>query len=205
MSGDSNRPSVWTRSRELASREIHETAIRLFLTQGYEQTTTEQIAREVGVSQRTLFRYFGTKEDLVCGEQDALGVLLRETVERQPAGVSAWQALRTGFMALTTARHTADEALVISTLIFRTPALRARYEEKRIAWQYALLPVVRARVERPGQSADVTGHIARTVIAVSFACADAATGTWIAGEGRDDMSALYDEALRIAGQADLSA
>jgi tetracycline repressor-like protein len=34
---------------------------------GQRETTVAQIAREAGVSQRTLFRYFGTKEDLIGG------------------------------------------------------------------------------------------------------------------------------------------
>ncbi|WP_236793348.1 TetR/AcrR family transcriptional regulator [Amycolatopsis sp. GM8] len=185
----------------MASQEIFDAAIRLFTTQGYEGTTTEQIAREVGVSQRTLFRYFGTKEDLVCGEQDALGALLRKTVEEQPAEVSAWEALRTGFAEIVGANHTPEQALVIATLIFRTPALRARYEQKRIRWQYDLMPVVRDRVHTNGRDGASSDHEARAVIAISFACSDAATGTWIAGQGRDDLVDLYDQALAIARAA----
>lgn len=181
----------------MASQEIFETAIRLFTAQGYEETTTEQIAREVGVSQRTLFRYFGSKEDLVCGEQEALGTLLRKTVEEQPAKVSAWDALRTGFAEICTANHSLEQTLTIATLIFRTPALRARYEQKRIGWQYDLMPVVRDRMLAVGREGAAADHEARTVIAVSFACSDAATGTWIAGNGRDDLATLYDQALAI--------
>src|SRR5579884_4051965 len=92
--GDSLTPmtTLWDRSRQVAAQAILDTAVRLFAEQGYEQTTIAQIAREAGISQRSLFRYFGTKEDLVCGDQDALGELLKQTVEQQPAEVSAWDA-----------------------------------------------------------------------------------------------------------------
>ncbi len=78
------------RSRQVAAQTVLDTAVRLFAEQGYEQTTIAQIAREAGISQRSLFRYFGTKEDLVCGDQEALGELLKRTVEQQPAEMSAW-------------------------------------------------------------------------------------------------------------------
>lgn len=42
-----------------------EAAIKLFAKQGYHGTSTLQIAKEAGVSQATVFKYFKTKEDLL--------------------------------------------------------------------------------------------------------------------------------------------
>ena len=44
---------------------IVRTAVRLFTAQGFYGTPTAQIAKEAGVSNGTLFRYFPTKEDLI--------------------------------------------------------------------------------------------------------------------------------------------
>lgn len=41
--------TLWDRTRQLASREILDTALRLFTEQGYDETTIAQIAREAGV------------------------------------------------------------------------------------------------------------------------------------------------------------
>ncbi|MEU3341284.1 TetR family transcriptional regulator [Streptomyces sp. NPDC006668] len=197
MKRDGKASSIWERSRQLASQEIVDTAVRLFTTQGYDETTTEQIAQEVGLSQRTLFRYFGTKEDLICGDQDALGALFKKTVEEQPLDMSPWDALKVGFTSLVAGTQSPEHMLKISTLIFRTPALRARYEEKRIRWQYDLMPVIRERLRAAGREGPVADHEARTIIAVTFACTDAATGSWIASEGCEDLTALYERALDI--------
>src|SRR3954468_24627659 len=86
--------TLWDRTRQLADQEILHTALRLFTQQGYDETTIAQIAREAGVSQRTLFRYFGTKEDLLGERQERFVTLLTDTVREQPAGTGVWEALR---------------------------------------------------------------------------------------------------------------
>jgi len=190
-------PSVWERSRRLAGQEILDTAVRLFTTQGYDETTTSQIAQEAGVSQRTLFRYFGTKEDLVFSEGAALGELMKRTVDTQPADVSAWTALRNGFAATFAATHSPEQTLVLSALTFRTPSLHAGYVQRRLLWQIDLMPSIRTRLHAAGREGLAADHEARTVIAVSFACADAATATWAASGGTADAFKLYDESIAL--------
>lgn len=186
--------TLWERSRQVAVQAILDTAVRLFAEQGYEQTTIAQIAREAGISQRSLFRYFGTKEDLVCGDQEALGELLKRTVEQQPAEMSAWDALRAGFEVILTANHPPERALELSRLIFDTPSLHARYIEKRLRWQAELVPVIRARLgNRPGRPASDTQ--AKAIVATVFACIDTATELWAGHDGRIDLADLYDQCL----------
>ncbi|MHB9847981.1 TetR/AcrR family transcriptional regulator [Streptomyces krungchingensis] len=58
-------PSLGERRRESLRLEIAREAVRLFAAQGVSATTGEQIAQEVGVSARTLWRHFPTKESCV--------------------------------------------------------------------------------------------------------------------------------------------
>ncbi|MFE0759676.1 TetR/AcrR family transcriptional regulator [Streptomyces smyrnaeus] len=186
--------TLWERSRQVAVQAILDTAVRLFAEQGYEQTTIAQIAREAGISQRSLFRYFGTKEDLVCGDQEALGELLKRTVEQQPAGMSAWDALRAGFEVILTANHPPERALELSRLIFDTPSLRARYIEKRLRWQAELVPVIRARLGNDSGRLAPDAQ-AKAIVAAVFACIDTATELWAEHDGRIDLADLYDQCL----------
>jgi AcrR family transcriptional regulator len=58
-------------------------AEELFLTHGFEEVTVEEIARTAGVSRRTFFRYFDSKEDVMVERSDRLGeLLLAELVAR---------------------------------------------------------------------------------------------------------------------------
>ncbi|MGV9713299.1 TetR family transcriptional regulator [Gordonia sp. NPDC003424] len=47
-------------------------SIRLFAENGYESTTVEQIASAAGISRRTFFRQFGSKEDVIFADHEAL-------------------------------------------------------------------------------------------------------------------------------------
>ena len=53
------------RNRARARAEIVAAAQQLFLTQGYAETSVEQVAAAAGVAPRTVFRHFPRKEDLV--------------------------------------------------------------------------------------------------------------------------------------------
>lgn len=190
--------TLWDRTRQLASQEILETALRLFTAQGYDETTVAQIAREAGVSQRTLFRYFGAKEDLLGGDQHRFGQVLTDTVGGQPADVGAWEALRAGIAAVLALHDSREQALERFRLLYDTASLRAGWLEKRLRFQEDLLPLVEARMGIAAGSADPR---ARAVIATALACLDAAMTTWVENNGRRDILDLYDECLAaVRGQ-----
>ncbi len=73
------------RKKERTLRELEEAAHRLFRERGYEQTTVEDIAEVVGVSARTFFRYFDSKEAVLLGDWRAqLGAVQELLRERPP-------------------------------------------------------------------------------------------------------------------------
>jgi AcrR family transcriptional regulator len=75
-------------------------ALRLFAKQGYDETGTEQIAAEAGVSPRTFFRYFPTKESvLFFGEYDFIRSF-GDVLLAQPEEVSDLAAIRDSLIVL---------------------------------------------------------------------------------------------------------
>jgi AcrR family transcriptional regulator len=65
-------PDLRTRRRLETQEEIHRAAVDLFEAQGVKATTVEQIAARAGVSSRTFFRHFASKEQAVLPGQRRL-------------------------------------------------------------------------------------------------------------------------------------
>jgi AcrR family transcriptional regulator len=74
-------------------------ALRLFAEQGYDETGTEQIAAQAGVSPRTFFRYFPTKESVLFGEYDFIRSF-GDVLLAQPDDMSDLAAIRESLIVL---------------------------------------------------------------------------------------------------------
>jgi AcrR family transcriptional regulator len=84
---------LWSRTRQAAFAEIAEVAMDLFLEKGFEATTFDDIAAAVGISRRSLFRYFGTKEDIVLWGMADEGALARDALAERPDDEPLWTSL----------------------------------------------------------------------------------------------------------------
>ena len=90
--------SVGLRERKkLRTRaDLSDAAFRLFAERGFDETTIEDIVEQVEVSPRTFFRYFDSKEDVVIGFFDDLGLELRAMLAARPPEEPSFTALRAG-------------------------------------------------------------------------------------------------------------
>lgn len=184
--------SLWARSRQAAYAEITSIAMGLFLEQGFEQTTIDQIVAKAGISRRSFFRYFGTKEDIVLGDLAADGERMRDALEAVPIGQGPWQALRSSFDTVSALGPEPEVALRIGKMMYETPSLRARSIEKHLHWQQLLVPNIRKRL---AGSAHDSGPAAEAIVASAIACLDVAGEIWVRGNGTQNLADLYDEAV----------
>jgi AcrR family transcriptional regulator len=81
------------RKKRRTRASLIEAAADLCLRNGYDATTVEQIAAAADVSPRTFSRYFPTKVSVVAAITDDLDALMAEAMERQPAGITEYEAL----------------------------------------------------------------------------------------------------------------
>ncbi|MGH7643573.1 MAG: helix-turn-helix domain-containing protein [Candidatus Dormibacteria bacterium] len=79
---------------------LQQAARRLFAEQGYEVTTAAQIASAAHVAERTLYRYFDGKEDLLAEEALAGIELLRRAILERPIGEAPWVAVSSAMREL---------------------------------------------------------------------------------------------------------
>lgn len=187
--------SLWERSRQAAYGEITGVAMRLFLEQGFEETTIDQIASTAGISRRSFFRYFGTKEDIVLGNLAAQGEVLRDALENVPLTTGPWQALRSALETVDALAADPDVTLKISTMMYETPSLRSRSIEKHLHWQSLLTPNIQARLEAQDMSPEHSELAAAAIVASAIACLDVAGEQWTKTRGAGDLASLYDTAV----------
>src|SRR5919197_3758832 len=82
-------------SKKLQTRQaIADTAMRLFAQKGFDRVTVAEVAAEAGVSEKTVFNYFPTKEDLFFDEVPAREAALVAAIRNRRPGDSILAALR---------------------------------------------------------------------------------------------------------------
>ncbi|MEU6912572.1 TetR family transcriptional regulator [Streptomyces olindensis] len=188
-------PGLRERVRATVRAEVVEVAHRLFTEQGFDRTTVDQIAAEVGLSRASLFRYFGTKEDIVLGRLEESGHRIAAELASRPDDERPWEALRRSFDALTRMNEAAPPEQVLGYLrmLQETPSLRARHYEKQLGWQELLVPEVARRL---GVSADRPDDPrASALAAAALACLDVASQGWVACDGAVPLAELLDRAM----------
>lgn len=84
-------------------KALQEAAHRMFEERGYARTTVRDIAAAAGVTERTFFRYFPSKEDLVLDEILDLIPVVRDKVVARPAAEDPYAAVLGAALELTAA------------------------------------------------------------------------------------------------------
>jgi len=186
-------PGLWDRSRQAAYSEITRTATRLFLEQGFEETTIDQIVAEVGVSRRSFFRYFGTKEDIILGGLIARGEIILTALVERPASEDPFTALRAAFIAMRQPQDTLEFSLDLHRMMAGSASLRAKSVEKHLAWQKLLVPEIERRMGIA--NGEIPDPRASAIVATVLACLDVATDVWGSRGGAGSLEEIYDEAL----------
>lgn len=120
-----DRPGLRERKRQETLERITAAGLRLFAAQGYEATTLDAIAAEAGISRRTFFHYFKSKDDILISMQSGLGKqLAAELAQRQPEQ-EPLQAIREAGLRMVGA-YPLDELIMIDRLMRSSETVQAR-------------------------------------------------------------------------------
>ena len=197
--------SRWSRARRSLARSsaarsreaIIDAALLLFAAHGFDDTTTEQIAERAGVSPRTFFRYFPTKESVVFHRDYGFMRSFASVFVAQPATMGDYEALRTAMVA---------QAQGFSELRSRIETYRAAVDSSPVLvgfeqshFEDHATTIADAIVERAGTHDDD----ARTLASIALALYQRALRRWLDGtaevELADLIEAEFDRLRRLAG------
>ncbi len=171
VSADQRPPVALGRPVVTSHADIERAAFRLFAERGFEGTTLEAIAREVGVGRRTLFRYFESKNDIPWGQFDDTLGHFRAILAATPADLPIADALHLGVCRFNEFDLEADPPHIERMrLVLETPALEAHSVLRYAAWRRVVAEFV---AERTGLAPDdalpaLVGHVSLSMSLTAY-------------------------------------
>ena len=180
---------------------LRRAAIRLFSERGFDATSTADIARAAGVTQRTFFNHFPTKESVVLLPADVLTTIAAGALRGRPLGEDVPTSLAAASMELSRSLASLvdtddgeQRVLVLATvrLMFEEPAVRRVFLERRAVIEDLVWEIL---VERGASPEDLAARSAvATVVALNYL----ALRIWAEGGGVEPLPAVHLRCLLSA-------
>ncbi|AWL90509.1 TetR family transcriptional regulator [Streptomyces globisporus] len=173
-------------------------ALRLLAQKGFDAVTIDEIVAAAGVSKRTFFRYFASKEDVVIQFLAEMGTVMRAELAGRPAQEPPSVALRhTIWVSIDACAGHADQALRVVQLILGTPSLLARFLERQAQWRDELATEVADRLGLAPET-DLYPQLAAGMALAAFGTV---LQRWSDSDGAEDPATLTDRAFAIIAPA----
>ncbi len=171
-----------------ARGRLAQAALALYAEQGFEQTTAAEIARAAGLTERTFFRHFADKREVLFYGTDALRDLMVRAIAAAPPAAAALDAV--GLVLQTvgmTVQESQDIARLRAQVVSAHPELRERELVKLAELAAATAGALRVRGV-PGPAASLAAEMGIAVYKVAFA-------RWIREPGHPDLPLILRESL----------
>ncbi len=184
------------RDGEKVRRRLREAALRLYGERGYDQTTTAEIAADAGVTERTFFRHFPDKREVLFDGEAALSAILIDAVHAAPSALGPWATL---FRAFQTATPFLVENRRFSEprrhIIASSPPLQERELAKAVSLTAKLASALRERGVSDGLSS-LAAQMGMATFSHAFV-------SWLDGHPGDlngHLAQAFHEALELTSE-----
>jgi AcrR family transcriptional regulator len=177
------------RKRLAGMKRVQREAVARFCSSGFGQVTVEEIAVAADVSPMSVYRWFGTKEDLVIWDEYDPPIL--DEIERRLGEQPPLAAVRDALMSILDEVYDRERELALdrARLIFGEPALMAAAERNSYVLQAAFADRFVA--------AGVSDLNARALAAVAGALLRVAIEQWQRLDGERSLAVLIRESFRV--------
>jgi AcrR family transcriptional regulator len=176
------------RKRDLVRDALAAAAQARFLAGGFERTTVEQIARAAGVSRRTFFRYFESKDDVLAQQAEQTSERLHAELAARPAGEAPLAAIRNALVpTLEASLRNAEMVRCTIRLLRETNGLRqvVMARNSRLEERVAALMTRRLKAKASDTTPMLLAFLTRALL-------DTAVNAWYDHE-TDDIAGLVDD------------
>jgi AcrR family transcriptional regulator len=183
-----------TRRRIAAMHRAQDAALDLFERAGFDEVSVEQVAARAGSSPATVYRHFGTKENLVLWDpyDPVLLELLGPALAARPPLAALRHALDEGLAGILDADGT--RVLRRTRLVFREPAILSAMRNQLAGLRAGLLGVLR--------HAGVTTPDPGVLAAAAVAALEVAMDRWQAADGARSLATEVRAAMDALAELD---
>jgi len=172
-----------------ARGRLAKSAMALYAEQGFDQTTVAEIAARAGLTERTFFRHFTDKREVLFYGMEMLRDLLVRAVADAPASATAMDAVSAAFEAAgAMLQEDPDRVRLRDAIVSANAELR----ERELIKLAALASAVAGALSERGFAEPAASLAAETGVAV-FKIAFA---RWVSEPGQPDLPAIIRESAR---------
>jgi AcrR family transcriptional regulator len=190
-----------SRKKKFVRDAIHNSAIELFAKSGFDEITVDEIAEAAGVSRRSFFRYFASKDDLLAQSTLNFGATLVAAIESAPPHSSPVELLRRAVLSIAGGSSSFSLSRKTIEIAAKSTSARQAYLSRMPEVEDNLLKAYLVRMKQG--SADMTK--ARLLAALTLTITNVAITSWFKHEYRDVSTAsrqTFQNVMRIFAELD---
>lgn len=187
----SSKPNgLRARKRQETLERIAETGLKLFSRNGYEATTLDAIAEAAGISRRTFFYYFKSKEEILLDwHMRGFSASLHKAILAQPSSTAPVDAVRDALLILSADFRT-QEFIGIDRVLRSSETLKARKQATYGLHEQALYAALVERWPDPDRSISL-----RLLAMASLGAMRLAIEDWIQAGGNQSVDSFLHAAF----------
>ena len=182
---------------QVRRRSTHEAlrlaALKRFAEKGFSNVTVTELAREAGVTERTFFRHFPTKEAVLFQDYETQLEWLADALAGRPASESLFDAVLASVATFPHDLEVVRQAATARTELISAERIAGHLRVVQASFAAVLTDFVRAR--HPDLSdVDLVGEVAGATLAAALVVA---VENWGRNGCRDDLGALVAKSLDL--------
>ncbi|MFI6686548.1 TetR/AcrR family transcriptional regulator [Streptomyces sp. NPDC050485] len=185
-------------SRKDVRVRLQRAALELYSERGFDRTTAADVAALADVTERTYFRHFPDKREVLFDGEAAMTRAVADAVANAPAGLAPLPTLLDAFLSIAPmfTEHDRELSERRHRVISATPELKER--------ELAKIAHVTDAITTALEHRDVPPHIAPLAAMCGIAVLTRARLEWLAGDTRDYPTLLADAFADLASLVDPS-
>jgi TetR/AcrR family transcriptional regulator, regulator of mycofactocin system len=182
--------TIRTRHAEQMVLEIESVALGLFEVRGFGEVTVDEIAAEAGISPRTFYRHFASKEDVIQVRIDQSANALRAALAERPLDEAPVRSLRRAFVEVISAEDLELRRRWMMLVMSSSALVRAALGGHELKLYPAMAEFFGARLGVPSEDL-----VPVMLAAAAGGVLRAASTQWLFEGG--SLAARIDEALEV--------